>query len=187
MATAPPLVWMDLEMTGLDPDREGILEIACLVTDSDLNVVAEGPHLAVFQPETLLDAMDEWNQTHHRDSGLLTRVRQSTVDTQQAEGLLLEFLQAHVPEGKSPLCGNTIYQDRRFLTRHMPRVERYLHYRLVDVSSVKELALRWYPDLPPFQKAEKHLALDDIRESIGELAYYRNTVFASPARSSPPL
>jgi oligoribonuclease len=126
--------------------------------------------------------MDDWNQTHHSASGLLERVRQSTFDTQHAQSQVLEFLKTHVPVNQSPLCGNTIYQDRRFLNRHMPLLDQYLHYRLVDVSSIKELAARWYPTLPPFKKSEKHLALDDIRESIGELAYYRTTLFAAQPR-----
>lgn len=168
------LVWIDMEMTGLDPDRERIIEIATIVTDSNLDVVAEGPVLAVFQPESLLAAMDDWNQSHHAASGLLERVRKSAVSEREAEATTLAFLEQHVEKKRSPLCGNTIWQDRRFLARYMPALEDYLHYRMIDVSSIKELVARWRPDLMAgFTKRNEHTALSDIRESIAELRYYR--------------
>lgn len=171
------LVWIDMEMTGLDPYRDRILEIAVLVTDTRLNPVAEGPNLAIRQDEEVLAAMDDWNKTHHGRSGLLDRVRASTESVRSAEEKVLAFCAAHVEPGKSPLCGNSVWQDRRFLDRHMPELNRFFHYRIIDVSTVKELALRWYPDLPPFKKSEAHLALADIRESVGELRYYREHCF----------
>ena len=168
------LIWIDLEMTGLDPDRDRILEIATLVTDAQLNELATGPVLAIHQPESVLAAMDEWNQTHHGASGLLERVRKSTVDERQAEAETLDFLRRWVPEGASPMCGNSICQDRRFLYRHMPRLEAYFHYRNLDVSTLKELARRWAPEVAAgVKKQGAHLALDDIRESVEELRYYR--------------
>ncbi len=168
------LIWIDLEMTGLDPDRDRILEIATLVTDVQLNELATGPVLAIHQPESVLAAMDEWNQTHHGASGLLERVRKSTVDERQAEAETLAFLRRWVPEGASPMCGNSICQDRRFLYRHMPRLEAYFHYRNLDVSTLKELARRWAPEVAAgVKKQGAHLALDDIRESVEELRYYR--------------
>lgn len=180
-ATDAPMVWMDLEMTGLDPDDNVIIEIATLVTDSELRVIAEGPVFAVHQSEAELAKMDEWNRTHHGASGLTERVRASRVDTAEAERLTLEFLQAHVAKGVAPLCGNSIHQDRRFLYRHMPALEDWMHYRLVDVSTVKELARRWHPAaLEGFVKKEAHLALDDILESIEELRHYRETFFRLP-------
>ncbi len=168
------LIWIDLEMTGLDPDRDRILEIATLVTDAQLNELATGPVLAIHQPESVLAAMDEWNQTHHGASGLLERVRKSTVDERQAEAETLDFLRRWVPEGASPMCGNSICQDRRFLYRHMPRLEAYFHYRNLDVSTLKELARRWAPEVAAgVKKQGAHLALEDIRESVEELRYYR--------------
>jgi len=168
------LVWMDLEMTGLDPERERIIEMATLVTDASLNVVAEGPVLAIHQPESLLAAMDDWNQSHHGASGLLDRVRRSAVSETEAEAVTLAFLEAHLEAGTAPLCGNTIWQDRRFLARYMPDLEAFLHYRMIDVSSIKELVRRWRPDLMSgFSKTNAHTALSDIRESIAELSYYR--------------
>lgn len=168
------LVWMDLEMTGLDPERERIIEIATIVTDDQLEVVAEGPVLAVRQPESLLAAMDDWNQRQHGGSGLLDRVRREGVSEREAEAITLAFLEQHVEKKRSPLCGNTIWQDRRFLTRYMPALEDFLHYRMVDVSSLKELAARWRPDLAGgFVKTNAHTALADVRESIAELRYYR--------------
>jgi oligoribonuclease len=171
------LVWIDMEMTGLDPQKDRILEIAVLVTDPDLNLVAEGPNLAVFQPEEVLLGMDEWNRTHHGASGLLDRVRSSTDSTEAAEAKVLAFCAQHVKPKASPLCGNSVWQDRRFLMQHMPALNAFFHYRIIDVSSVKELVLRWYPQLEPYKKAESHLALADIRESLGELRYYRSLVF----------
>jgi oligoribonuclease len=177
-AVAAHLVWMDLEMTGLDPDKERIIEIATIVTDSQLDVIAEGPVFAVRQPESLLAAMDDWNQTHHKASGLLQRVRERGVMEREAEAATLAFLEKHVPKKRSPLCGNTIWQDRRFLSRYMPMLEDYLHYRMVDVSSIKELVQRWRPDLlAGFTKKNEHTALADIRESIAELRYYREHFF----------
>lgn len=172
-----PLVWMDLEMSGLEPDRHEILEIAVLVTDADLEVIAEGPDLVVHQPDAVLDAMDEWCTQHHGDSGLTAAVRASTISLAQAEAQVLDFLRAHCPPGKSPLCGNSIGQDRRFLASHMRELESFLHYRNVDVSSIKELSRRWYPELSAPPKKETHRAMDDILESIAELRFYRNSIF----------
>ncbi len=171
---ASNLVWMDLEMTGLDPEKEVIIEMATLITDDDLTIIAEGPVLALSQPEAKLAAMDEWNQTHHAASGLLERVRKSKVLPVEAEARTLAFIENHVDRHTAPLCGNTIWQDRRFLTRYMPTLEAYLFYRNIDVSSLKELVKRWRPDLlAGFQKQNAHTALADIRESIEELKYYR--------------
>jgi oligoribonuclease len=168
------LVWIDLEMTGLDPDTDAIIEIATLVTDQDLNVLAEGPELAIRHPLARLEAMDEWNRTTHGKSGLWDRVLASEVDAAQAERATIEFLAQWVPPGRSPICGNSICQDRRFLVRGMPELERYFHYRNLDVSTIKELARRWNPAiLNGFSKAGTHTALSDIRESVAELAYYR--------------
>ena len=170
------LIWIDLEMTGLDPNRERIIEIATLVTDADLNTVAEGPVIAVHQPDALLDAMDEWNTRTHGASGLVQRVKESRIDTAEAERRTLEFLAAHVEAGASPMCGNSIHQDRRFLEREMPELLAFFHYRNLDVSTLKEIAKRWNPGaLAGFQKRNVHLAMDDIRESIAELAHYRTT------------
>ena len=169
------LVWIDLEMTGLDPETDVIIEIATIVTDATLNLVAEGPALAIATAEEHLAGMDEWNQTHHKASGLLDRVRRSPVSMVEAEAQTLGFLEQHVPRNAAPLCGNSVWQDRRFLTRYMPTLESYLHYRLVDVSTIKELARRWKPDLlAGFSKQNAHTALADIRESIDELRYYRD-------------
>ncbi|MEO8401952.1 MAG: oligoribonuclease [Gammaproteobacteria bacterium] len=172
--SANNLIWIDMEMTGLDPAKERIIEIATIVTDSDLNLVAEGPVFAVHQSDELLQAMDSWNTRQHNSSGLVTRVKSSTVTEAEAEAATLEFLKQYVPAGKSPMCGNSIYQDRRFLYLYMPMLEKYFHYRLLDVSTLKELAQRWAPRVySGVQKESKHLALDDIRESIEELKYYR--------------
>jgi len=169
------LIWIDLEMTGLDPDRDTILEIATVVTDSRLEVVAEGPVIAIHHDESVLERMDEWNRRQHGGSGLLERVRESGIDMAEAERRTLEFLRAHVPEGASPMCGNSICQDRRFLARWMPRLEAYFHYRNLDVSTLKELARRWAPAVAEaVQKDSTHLALEDIRESIRELRHYRD-------------
>jgi oligoribonuclease len=168
---------MDLEMSGLDPDGCAILEIATIVTDADLNVLAEGPDIVVHQPAAVLEAMDEWCTKHHGDSGLTAQVQGSAISLAEAERLTLEFVAAHTGPRQSPLCGNTIWQDRRFLVRHMPGLEAHLHYRLVDVSTIKELVRRWYPELKAPPKAESHRALDDIRESIAELRFYREHVF----------
>ena len=175
---AANLVWMDLEMTGLDPDAERIIEIATIITDSDLNTIAEGPVFAVRQPQSFFDGMDDWNQTHHKASGLLARIEREGVSEREAEAVTLAFVEQHVARGEAPLCGNTIWQDRRFLTRYMPTLEQYLHYRMIDVSSIKELARRWRPDVAnSFSKKNEHTALADIRESIGELRHYRQEFF----------
>lgn len=171
---ADNLVWIDLEMTGLDTQTDHIIEVATIVTDGQLRVVAEGPVLAIHQPDTVLAAMDEWNRTTHGGTGLLQRVRDSRLSAADAEEQTLAFLSQHVAAGASPMCGNSICQDRRFLAREMPTLERFFHYRNLDVSTVKELARRWAPDvLAGVQKASTHLALDDIRESIQELEHYR--------------
>ena len=171
------LIWIDLEMTGLDPDRHVIVEIASIVTDSQLTVVAEGPDMVIHHPEGILSAMEPWSLAHHQASGLLDRIRASSWDSEQAETATLQFLSRYCAQGTSPLCGNSIGQDRRFLVKHMPRLEAFFHYRNIDVSSVKELVKRWYPSLSPFKKEKSHLALSDIRESISELRYYRKEVF----------
>jgi len=179
MSEQLPLVWIDMEMTGLDPDRERILEIATVVTDAELEIVAEGPDLVLSQSEELLAGMDEWNHEHHARSGLLDRVRAATLTELEAQTRILEFLAPHCELGQAPLAGNSIHQDRAFLRRYLPRLHAHLHYRNVDVSSVKELVRRWAPELleaaPP--KRESHRALEDIRESIAELRYYRQSVF----------
>lgn len=168
------LIWIDLEMTGLNPDIDRIIEIATVVTDKNLNILAEGPALAIFQPEDVLAAMDDWNQKHHGESGLIERVRASTISEENAEQMTIEFLKQWVPDRASPMCGNTVGQDRRFLVRYMPRLEEYFHYRSIDVSTLKELAARWAPTLKDgFIKETKHEALADILESIEELRYYR--------------
>ncbi|MBH9309903.1 oligoribonuclease [Pseudomonas aeruginosa] len=169
------LIWIDLEMTGLDPDRDVIIEMATIVTDSDLNTLAEGPVIAIHQPEEILAGMDEWNTRQHGQSGRTLRVRESTVSMAEAEAQTLAFLEQWVPKRSSPICGNSICQDRRFLYRHMPRLEGYFHYRTLDVSTLKELAARWAPQVrESFKKGNTHLALDDIRESIAELRHYRD-------------
>lgn len=168
------LVWMDLEFSGLDPDGgDVILEIATLITNSDLEIIAEGPAFAIHQSEEVLTSMDEWNTKHHTASGLVDRVRKSTVSHEDADSIIANFILEHCPEGSSPLCGNSIHQDRRFLYRYMPQVTKSLHYRNIDVSTIKELAMRWTPDIQPYKKKKAHLALDDIHESIEELRYFR--------------
>ncbi|XOZ34983.1 oligoribonuclease [Halomonadaceae bacterium KBTZ08] len=175
---AQRLIWIDLEMTGLDPDSDRIIEVATIVTDSDLNTLAEGPVLAVHQSDAVLEAMDEWNTATHGNSGLTRRVRESTLTERDAELETLAFLREWVDERTSPICGNSICQDRRFLARYMPELEGFFHYRNLDVSTVKELARRWNPDaLEGFKKKGAHQALDDIRESIAELQHYRETLF----------
>lgn len=172
------LIWIDLEMTGLDPEEHKIIEIASIVTDSELNILAEGPVLAIHQPEEELNKMDDWCTNTHTNSGLVKRVQESTIDEDQAIEQTIAFLEQWVPKGKSPICGNSIGQDRRFLYKHMPKLEEYFHYRYVDVSTIKELTRRWKPEiLDGHKKMGSHLALDDIRESISELKYYRETVF----------
>jgi oligoribonuclease len=169
------LVWLDMEMTGLDPERERIIEVAVVVTEPDLTIVAEGPVLVIHQPDSLLDAMDSWNRSTHSKSGLTDKVKASTMTEGQAEDALIAFLSQYVPAGKSPLCGNTVSQDRRFMFKYMPKLEQFFHYRTVDVSTLKELARRWKPELlKGFEKRSKHEALADIYESIDELKYYRD-------------
>jgi oligoribonuclease len=168
------LVWIDLEMTGLDPDRDRIIEIAVVVTDPQVQVRVEGPVIAVHQSEEMLSGMDAWNRGTHGRSGLTQRVRESTVDEAAAQAQVIEFLRRHVPKGKSPMCGNSVCQDRRFIARYMPGLEAWFHYRNLDVSTLKELARRWAPPvLASFKKAQKHTALADIHESIDELLHYR--------------
>ncbi|MFI3178237.1 MAG: oligoribonuclease [Methylococcaceae bacterium] len=168
------LIWIDLEMTGLNPDIDVIIEIATVVTDKDLNILAQGPVLAVYQSDEILANMDEWNQKHHGASGLINRVKSSRINNIEAERLTIEFLKQWVPENTSPICGNSIGQDRRFLYRYMPKLEAYFHYRNIDVSTLKELAARWAPEVKEgFNKESTHQALDDIIESIEELRYYR--------------
>jgi len=174
---ADNLVWIDLEMTGLDPSRDRIIEVATVVTDAQLVEIAAGPVIAIHQPDEVLDTMDEWNRTTHAGSGLLDRVRQSSFTTADAARQTLTFLAEHAEPGASPMCGNSICQDRRFLAREMPELEKFFHYRNLDVSTLKELARRWAPDVfAGLKKESKHLALDDVRESIRELAYYRRTM-----------
>ena len=169
------LIWIDLEMTGLDPERERIIEIATVVTDPDLNVLAEGPSLVVHQSSALLDAMDDWNTRQHGSSGLTESVRKSQISEADASAATIEFLKQWVPAGASPMCGNSIGQDRRFLVKYMPELAAFFHYRNLDVSTLKELVRRWKPDLADgFAKKGSHLALDDIHDSIAELAYYRD-------------
>ena len=184
MSNAENLTWIDLEMTGLVPETDDIIEIATIVTDKDLNILAEGPALAVHQPESALARMDDWNQRQHGSSGLIARVRASEVSAAEAEQRTLDFLASWVPPGASPMCGNSICQDRRFLARHMPRLEKFFHYRNLDVSTLKELARRWAPGVAAdFMKQGAHLALADIRESIRELQHYRAQLLAPAFRA----
>lgn len=179
--SAKNLIWIDLEMTGLDPDRDRIIEVATIVTDEDLHEVAQGPVIAIHQSDEVLDSMDEWNTTHHTRSGLVQRIRESTEDEASAQRATLEFLAQHVPAGQSPMCGNSICQDRRFLARLMPELEVYFHYRNLDVSTLKILCQRWAPTVAGgVVKKASHRALDDIRESIDELAYYREHFIRLP-------
>jgi oligoribonuclease len=169
------LVWIDMEMSGLEPDTDSILEVALIVTDKDLNLVEEGPVLVVHQSDAVLDAMDNWNKGTHGKSGLIDKVKASSLGDAEVEAQMIEFMKKHVGERKSPMCGNSICQDRRFLARHMPKLEAYFHYRNLDVSTLKELAARWRPELKDgFKKANSHTALADIQESIEELKYYRD-------------
>jgi oligoribonuclease len=168
------LIWIDLEMTGLAPDRDRIIEVAVVVTDAQVTMRIEGPVIAVHQSDAVLDAMDEWNQTTHGKSGLIDRVKASTIDEAQAQQQLLEFLKAYAPQGRSPMCGNSVCQDRRFLANYMPDLEAYFHYRNLDVSTLKELARRWKPEIAAsFKKLQPHTALADVHESIDELLHYR--------------
>jgi len=175
MAKIDHLIWIDLEMTGLDPEKESIIEIATIVTDNDLNILAEGPNLVINQPKNLMDAMDDWCTEHHGKSGLTKKVLESSLTMQEAERQTLDFLAEWTEKGASPLCGNSIWQDRRFLLKYMKELESWCHYRLIDVSTLKELSKRWQPELkghPP--KSGSHQALADIRESIEELKFYRD-------------
>lgn len=174
------LIWIDLEMTGLSPSSDRILEIAVVVTDAQLRHRDAGPVFAIHQPDSVLDAMDAWNKGTHGRSGLIERVRCSAIDEASAQSAVIEWLSARVPRGKSPMCGNSICQDRRFLAQHMPELERFFHYRNLDVSTLKELARRWKPEiLEQFKKAQAHTALADIQESIDELAFYRQSFLAA--------
>lgn len=179
------LIWIDLEMTGLDTVNDQIIEIATIVTDKELNILAEGPVIAIHQPDSVLDGMDEWNTTHHNRSGLVARIKASTHTAAQAEEETLAFLRQHVDENASPMCGNSICQDRRFMARLMPTLEAFFHYRNLDVSTLKELAARWAPDiLAGHKKESKHLALDDVKDSIEELRYYRQHLIVPAARGT---
>ena len=180
MSRTDTLVWMDLEMTGLDPEDNVIIEIATIITDDELNIVAEGPVIAVYQPDSELAKMDDWNVKTHGESGLIDRVKASKVSMAEAEQQTIDFIAQYVKKGHSPLCGNSIHQDRRFLVKQMPILEEFVHYRNIDVSTLKELAKRWKPSiLPGFTKSGSHKALDDILESIAEMKYYREHFLAN--------
>jgi len=174
------LVWIDLEMSGLELEMHVIVEIASVVTDDRLEIVARGPDIAINHPQEILSLMDEWSFRHHQSSGLLDRIRASPYNCQRAEQETIEFISRYCQKGESPLCGNSVWQDRRFLERYMPRLEAFLHYRNIDVRSIKELVKRWYPTIPTFKKKKAHLAMSDIEESIKELKYYREKVFIQP-------
>jgi oligoribonuclease len=174
------LIWVDMEFTGLDLDTDRVLEIATIVTDSDLETIAVGPVIALHEEDIVLSKMDEWNQKTHTESGLIDRVRKSSESVESAEKKTLAFLKEHTIEGKSPMCGNSVHVDRIYMRKHMPELEKHFDYRNVDVSSIKELANRWYPKLDEFEKEGTHIALDDIMESIGELKYYRENLFKQP-------
>ena len=171
------LIWIDMEMTGLQPEVNRVIEVAAIITDKELNILHEGPVVAVHQSDEVLDGMDDWNTETHTRSGLVKRVRESTIDETECERIFIETFRRFVPEGKSPMCGNTIGQDRRFMARWLPNLERYFHYRYVDVSTLKELARRWAPEhVKSFPKSTRHQALSDIQESIDELKHYRRTI-----------
>jgi len=190
MAGSDVLVWLDMEMTGLDPATERIIEIATILTDGQLNEIAVGPDLVIHQDDAVLAAMDDWNTKHHGASGLTQRVRESTISDDDADAQTVAFIQAHVPAKERPvLAGNSIHQDRRFIRRYMPLLEKRLHYRMVDVSTIKELARRWFPQVIARQpqKRDTHRALDDIRESIDELRFYRGQVFAPQPGAAAPI
>ncbi|MGH0174131.1 UNVERIFIED_CONTAM: hypothetical protein FKN15_067501 [Acipenser sinensis] len=180
---AQRMVWVDLEMTGLDIDKDEIIEMACLITDSDLNIIAEGPNLIINQPDELLDGMSDWCKEHHGESGLTRAVRESRISLQQAEYEFLSFVRQHTPPGLCPLAGNSVHADKKFLDKYMPQFMRHLHYRIIDVSTIKELCRRWFPEeynLAP-RKQASHRALGDIQESIKELQFYRKSVFKTTA------
>ena len=179
------LVWIDLEMTGLDPETDHILEIASLVTDGDLNIIAEGPEIIIHQPEEIIAGMNEWCVKQHGESGLTEKVRSSTISLEEAEKQTLKFIKKHTGRTKVPLCGNSIGQDRMFLLRYMPKITDHLHYRMVDVSSIKEVGLRWYPTMEKFYKKATHRAMDDIRESVAELKFYRERLFVDKLTETP--
>lgn len=181
----PRLVWIDMEMTGLDPKKETIIEIATIITDQKLNILEEGPDIVIHQPAKYLDNMDEWNKNHHQKSGLLQSVKDSKISLKKAEAMTLDFIKKYCPEKKSQLCGNSIHHDRRFIERYMPKIHEYLHYRHVDVSTVKSLVNFWYKNhRNPFKKTNKHRALDDIRESIEELRFYKKHIFKRSIRKT---
>ncbi len=171
------MVWIDMEMTGLDPEKERILEIATIVTDGNLNILGEGPDIVIHQPASVLRSMDEWNQKHHAKSGLVEAVKKSAVTEAEAEAKTLKFIEGFCKPKKAPLCGNSVHQDRRFLSKYMPKIDDYLHYRHVDVSSLKALIARWYPKDKQPTKSKGHRALSDIRESIAELKFYKDRYF----------
>jgi len=171
------LIWVDLEMTGLDTDNDYIIEVATIITDSQLNFLAEGPAIAIHQDDSVLQTMDEWNTKQHTKSGLINRVQTSKNTTADAERMTLEFVEKFLKPNSSPICGNSICQDRRFMHRLMPQLEQFFHYRNLDVSAIKEVIERWYPDGKQFDKESSHLAMDDIRESIDELRFYRENYF----------
>lgn len=176
--SADNLLWIDLEMTGLEPQHDQIIEVATLVTDKDLNILAEGPVMAIYQPDSILEGMDEWNQTHHGRSGLIDRVKASRTTLEEASRATIAFAEQYVPAGRSPMCGNSICQDRRFMARLMPELEAFFHYRNLDVSSVKEILRRWAPEITNgVKKQGAHLAMDDIRDSVAELQHYRKHAF----------
>lgn len=178
------LIWIDLEMTGLNPDHDRIIEIATVVTDKNLNILAEGPVIAIHHSNSILDRMDEWNTKHHGSSGLIFRVRKSRISNRQAEAMTLDFIKEYVPAGKSPMCGNSICQDRRFLYRRMPKLEQYFHYRNFDVSTLKVMARSWHPAVAKgLQKKTKHQALSDIYDSIAEMKYYREQLLVPSVNS----
>ena len=171
------LIWIDLEMTGLDPEKDLILEIATVITDNELNLIAEGPNLVIHQPDIVLDSLDEWNTLQHTKTGLLEKSRQSELTVEDAEEKTLSFLKTHCNKEESPLCGNSVWQDKRFLYKYMKNLNNYVHYRIIDVSSIKEIIQRWYPNESMFKKQEAHLALSDVYESIEELKFYKNKFF----------
>ena len=179
--SADHLIWIDMEMTGLDPETCVPIEIATIVTDSALNVLAEGPSIVIKQPDAALDLMDEWNQSHHGRSGLTAAVKASQISCEEAAAQTLAFIRQWTYPGRSPLCGNSVGQDRRFMRKYMPELEAHFHYRIIDISTIKELARRWFHLEPP-RKSDGHRALDDIREAIAELAFYRERVFTKPSK-----
>ena len=179
-----PIVWIDMEMTGLDPDSETVLEIATVLTDNELNLIAKGPELVIYHEEEAFDRMDDWNQKHHLNSGLWGKVRASSTTIKEAEKQTLEFLQEHLEAGKSPLAGNSVWQDRRFIAKYMPLVDKFLHYRIIDVSTVKELVKRWNIECPGLEKKNDHRAMGDILESIEELRVYKQHVFKTSGQTT---